>query len=146
MAICDPNVMRLAFDPFEDDSPLIVDPDRIEVLEVALDRSYNAAHYLQSIDRIHRLGLPPNITTNITVLSSVTPQGLASIDHAVSRRLRQKVRDMNAILDDVDLRQIALDEEAADLPVDVDIQLDDLVELFEQLQREHRPEAEEEEI
>jgi hypothetical protein len=30
--------------------------------------------------------------------------------------------------------------------VDVDIQLDDLVELFEQLQRDHRPEQEEEDI
>ena len=113
---------------------------------IYVDRSYNAAHYLQSIDRIHRLGLPPNAVTNIVILNSITPQGLASIDHAVSRRLRQKVRDMNAILDDVDLRQIVLDEEAADLPADVDIQLDDLVELFEQLQRDHRPEAEEEEI
>jgi hypothetical protein len=113
---------------------------------IYVDRSYNAAHYLQSIDRIHRLGLPPDAVTNISILNSVTPQGLASIDHAVSRRLRTKVRDMNAILEDVDLQQIALDEEAADLPVDVDIQLDDLVELFEQLQRDHRPEQEEEDI
>lgn len=113
---------------------------------VYLDRSYNAAHYLQSIDRIHRLGLAPDTTTTINILNSVTPQGLASIDHAVSRRLRTKVREMNAILEDDDLQRIALDEEESDRPVDVDIALDDLVELFEQLQRSHAPEPEEEDV
>ncbi len=113
---------------------------------IYLDRSYNAAHYLQSIDRIHRLGLAPGTTTTINILNSVTPQGLASIDHAVSRRLRTKVRAMNAILDDDDLQRIALDEEESDRPVDVDIALDDLVELFEQLQRSHAPEPDEEDV
>ncbi len=28
---------------------------------VYVDRSYNAAHYLQSVDRIHRIGLPPGV-------------------------------------------------------------------------------------
>jgi SNF2 family DNA or RNA helicase len=34
---------------------------------IYLDRSYVSTHYLQSIDRIHRLGLPPGTETNITV-------------------------------------------------------------------------------
>ena len=113
---------------------------------IYLDRSYNAAHYLQSIDRIHRLGLPPDVETDITILNSVTPQGLASIDHAVSRRLRNKVHALNSILDDVDLQRIALDEEAADHDVDMDIELDDLVDLFHRLQHEHAPDPEEEDI
>jgi hypothetical protein len=37
MVIHDANVMRLTFDPFEDQSPLIIDPDRIEVLEITLE-------------------------------------------------------------------------------------------------------------
>ena len=53
---------------------------------------------------------------------------------------------LNSILDDMDLRQIALDEEQSDLPVHVDIQLDDILELFEQLKRDHAPEPEEEDI
>ena len=35
---------------------------------VYLDRSYNAAHYLQSVDRIHRLGVPEGIDTNVYML------------------------------------------------------------------------------
>jgi hypothetical protein len=35
MVIYDPNLMRLAFDPFEDHAPLVIDPDRVEVLEPA---------------------------------------------------------------------------------------------------------------
>jgi hypothetical protein len=31
MMIHDPNLMRLAVDPFEDHPPLIVDPDRVKV-------------------------------------------------------------------------------------------------------------------
>jgi hypothetical protein len=37
MIIHDPNLMRLAIDPLEDHSPLIVDPDRVKILQVALE-------------------------------------------------------------------------------------------------------------
>ncbi len=100
---------------------------------VYVDRSYNAAHYLQSIDRIHRLGLAPGEITNITILQSVAPAGLGSIDYSVSRRLATKLRTMETILNDQDLRQIALDEEEADPPVDRDIELEDLQDLLDQL-------------
>jgi SNF2 family DNA or RNA helicase len=35
---------------------------------IYLDRTFNAAHYLQSEDRIHRLGLSPNEQTNIEIV------------------------------------------------------------------------------
>lgn len=98
-----------------------------------IDRSYNAAHYLQSIDRIHRLGLEPGVETRITIFQSVAPNRIGSIDHSVSRRLLGKMRAMERILDDADIRQLALDEEEAAAPVDPDITLDDLADLFEQL-------------
>lgn len=98
-----------------------------------IDRSYNAAHYLQSIDRIHRLGLEPGVETRITVLQSVAPHRIGSIDHSVSRRLLSKMRAMESILDDEDIRQLALDEEQAAPPIDPDITLDDLADLLEQL-------------
>jgi hypothetical protein len=79
-----------------------------------VDRSYNAAHYLQSIDRIHRLGLPAGVETNITLLQSIAPRQVGSIDHSVSRRLLSKIRAMESILDDPDIRQLALDEEEAE--------------------------------
>jgi hypothetical protein len=37
MIIHDPNLMRLAIDPPEDHSPLIVDPDRVKILEIAIE-------------------------------------------------------------------------------------------------------------
>ncbi len=98
-----------------------------------IDRSYNAAHYLQSIDRIHRLGLEPGIETRITIFQSIAPNRIGSIDHSVSRRLLGKMRAMERVLDDADIRQLALDEEEAAAPVDPDITLDDLADLFEQL-------------
>lgn len=104
-----------------------------------VDRSYNAAHYLQSIDRIHRLGLPAGTETNITILQSVAPHHVGSIDHSVSRRLLSKIRAMESILDDADIRQLALDEEEAEPPVDRDITLDDLADLFEQLTTQSIP-------
>src|SRR5690606_9264712 len=35
---------------------------------IYLDRTFNAGQYLQSVDRIHRLGLPPDAETRITFL------------------------------------------------------------------------------
>lgn len=107
-----------------------------------VDRSYNAAHYLQSIDRIHRLGLAPGVQTRITVLQSVAPNHVGSIDHSVSRRLLVKIRAMESILDDEDIRQLALDEEEAAPPVDRDITLDDLADLLEQLTTQAIPNQE----
>lgn len=107
-----------------------------------VDRSYNAAHYLQSIDRIHRLGLEAGIETKITILQSVAPNQVGSIDHSVSRRLLTKMRAMESILDDEDIRQLALDEEEAAPPVDRDITLDDLADLLEQLTTQSIPDDE----
>lgn len=104
---------------------------------VYLDRTYNAAHYLQSLDRIHRLGLAPGTETNVTVLQSVTPQGVASIDYAVARSLLNKIRTMEEILDDEDLRRIALDEQenVENEVFDEDRDLQDMRDLLEELLR-----------
>lgn len=100
---------------------------------IYLDRSYNAAHYLQSVDRIHRLGLAPGVVTNITILQSVAPERVGSIDHSVSRRLAAKMRQMEDILEDADIRQMRLDEEEAEPPVDRDMTLEDFADLLQQL-------------
>jgi hypothetical protein len=99
-----------------------------------LDRSYVSTHYLQSIDRIHRLGLDPNEVTNVHIFQTRVPQGLGCIDHSVSRRLATKIRAMQQLLDDRDLHQIALDEENAEEPVDYDVDLQDIVDLVEELE------------
>jgi SNF2 family DNA or RNA helicase len=100
---------------------------------VYVDRTYNAAHYLQSVDRIHRLGLPPGTETFIYLLESIAPGVIGSIDYSVRRRLITKLNMMATALDDIDLRQLALDEQEGDEPIDYDITLDDIVDLVNEL-------------
>jgi hypothetical protein len=101
---------------------------------IYVDRSYVSTHYLQSIDRIHRLGLPPNTETNIFIYQTKAPIGLGSIDYSVSRRLATKIRGLQQLLDDPDLHELALDEENADDPIDYDVELQDLVDLVAELE------------
>jgi SNF2 family DNA or RNA helicase len=101
---------------------------------IYLDRSYVTTHYLQSIDRIHRLGLDPNVDTNIWIFQTLAPAGLGCIDHSVSRRLATKLRALQQLLDDPDLHEIALDEENADDPIAWDINPEDVMDLIEELE------------
>lgn len=66
---------------------------------IYLDRNYNAAQFLQSQDRIHRIGIPKNIDTIITLLH--TPN---SIDDAVEARLNRKLQRMGTALNDPSLK------------------------------------------
>lgn len=101
---------------------------------IYLDRSYVTTHFLQSIDRIHRLGLDPGVETNVHIFQTMAPRGLGCIDHSVSRRLAQKLRALQILLDDPDLHQVALDEENAADPIDYDIDPQDVIDLIEQLE------------
>ncbi len=98
------------------------------------DRSYVSTHYLQSIDRIHRLGLPPEQETHIHIYRSKAPPVIGSIDMSVSRRLVEKIRNMQMLLDDPDLHEIAFDEEEAADPVDYDVELQDIIDLIAELE------------
>lgn len=76
---------------------------------VYVDRDFAAGRFLQSLDRIHRLGLAPGTRTRITVLASE-----GTIDEVVAARLAAKLDFMGGILDDPAVRQLAdLDEEPA---------------------------------
>ncbi|MEQ8379868.1 DEAD/DEAH box helicase [Parvibaculum sp.] len=101
---------------------------------IYLDRSYNSTHYLQSLDRIHRLGLPRNAETNVHIFQTTAPKGLGCVDHSVSRRLAVKLRALQQLLDDDDLHRIALDEENAEEPIDYEIEANDLIDLIEELE------------
>jgi SNF2 family DNA or RNA helicase len=65
---------------------------------IYLDRTYNAGLYLQSLDRIHRLGLPADTETNVTFLVTNL-----SIDERVSQRLAAKISNLSRFLDDESL-------------------------------------------
>lgn len=98
------------------------------------DRSYVSTHYLQSIDRIHRLGLDPDEETHIHIYRSKAPPVIGSIDMSVSRRLVEKIRNMQQLLDDPDLHEIAFDEEEAADPLDYDVELKDVIDLIAELE------------
>jgi hypothetical protein len=76
---------------------------------IYLDRTFNAGHFLQSQDRIHRLGLPPDVVTRFTLLIS---QG--SMDAVVDDRLRDKVRALATLMNDPGLVRVALPESDED--------------------------------
>ncbi|MFJ4911952.1 DEAD/DEAH box helicase [Streptomyces sp. NPDC088726] len=69
---------------------------------VYVDRDFAAGRFLQSLDRIHRLGLAPETETRITVLASE-----GSIDEVVDQRLSDKLLFMGHILDDPAVRELA---------------------------------------
>ena len=64
---------------------------------IYLDRSFNAAHYLQSEDRIHRLGITEKPYVEIVECSN-------SIDQVIRMRLENKVSAMAAALNDTSLK------------------------------------------
>ncbi|GAA4805030.1 DEAD/DEAH box helicase [Tomitella cavernea] len=74
---------------------------------VYVDRDFAAGRFLQSLDRIHRLGLSQDVLTRITVLVSE-----GTIDEVVAARLARKLEFMGGVLDDPAVQQLAdLDEE-----------------------------------
>jgi SNF2 family DNA or RNA helicase len=103
---------------------------------IYIDRTFNAGQYLQSLDRIHRLGLPPDIDTRITILASV-----GSIDERVNGRVVDKARRLALMLDDPFLVQMALpDDDDAGGVIDDEL---DLLEVLDLLQRGPRDRADE---
>ncbi|WGL52143.1 DEAD/DEAH box helicase [Nocardioides sp. BP30] len=73
---------------------------------VYLDRTFNAGQYLQSLDRIHRLGLDPETETRIYLLSSA-----GTIDERIASRLRGKVQRLGQMLDDPGLVALSLPDD-----------------------------------
>jgi len=65
---------------------------------IYIDRTYNAAHYIQSEDRIHRLGLAPGEYPTIEILEC-----RGTIDESVRTRLGIKVDRMARALNDASL-------------------------------------------
>lgn len=82
---------------------------------IYVDRNYNAAQYLQSEDRIHRLGLKQDETTVIELL--VSPD---TIDESVKRRLTAKVAKMAKILNDNSLNIETIEPELEQDGIDSD--------------------------
>ena len=94
---------------------------------IYLDRTHDCARWLQSIDRIHRLGLPPGVTVEIHVVKA-TADGAPAIDELVGRSLTAKRDRMQSLLEDAELRGTGLDDQdtldaAEGSPEDLDVLL-----------------------
>lgn len=62
---------------------------------IYLERSFNAAQFVQSLDRIHRQGMPPGTTANFVI-----PSIPCAIERVLNRRLLERQRLLYDLLDD----------------------------------------------
>lgn len=70
---------------------------------IYLDRTFNAGQYLQSVDRIHRLGLEEGVETRITFLLT-----RGTIDEVVDTRVAEKAERLGEMLNDPDIATMTL--------------------------------------
>jgi SNF2 family DNA or RNA helicase len=95
---------------------------------IYVDRTFNAAHFLQSIDRIHRLGLRPDQETRVSILEATT-----TVDARIATRLKSKIEVMSAILNDPELAALAYDPEDVEELFPAGVEAADVEEIVEHL-------------
>ena len=93
---------------------------------IYLDRTYDCALFLQSLDRIHRLGLPNNVAVRMHVILARL-NGRGTIDHLVDKSLSNKEARMRQLLEGADLAPIG---QSDDPLVDAEGSVEDLAELL----------------
>lgn len=96
---------------------------------VYLDRTFNGAQYLQSLDRIHRVGLGPRERVHYYVIEAKD-----SIDSVIDTRLEEKKRRMLELLED-DIPVMTLDTSPDDISEEGD-EGADFVAVVAQLKKE----------
>jgi len=93
----DPNCMVMVANPAAASEGVSL--HRICHHAIYLDRTFNAAHFLQSQDRIHRFGLPPDQETTIEIVEC-----RGTVDETVHQRLQNKINAMSDALNDPCIR------------------------------------------
>jgi SNF2 family DNA or RNA helicase len=96
---------------------------------IYIDRTFNAGQYLQSLDRIHRLGLAPDQETRITLLLTA-----GTVDEVVDVQVSGKADRLATVLNDASLTTFALPDEDDYGPA-LDM-VEDLMALFAHLRGE----------
>lgn len=76
---------------------------------IYLDRTFNGAHYMQSLDRIHRIGLPSDREVRYFLLQTAD-----TVDLDIDDSLEIKVQNMSSFLND-DIRKFNLDTKYEDI-------------------------------
>lgn len=104
---------------------------------IYLDRTFNAAHYIQSEDRIHRFGLAPNQETTIEIVECES-----TVDQIIDQRLNYKIELMANVLNDSSLHTdpIVLDPHEIEDYKEYELGLtqEDVEELFRYLRDEKK--------
>jgi SNF2 family DNA or RNA helicase len=95
---------------------------------IYLDRTFNAAHYLQSLDRIHRIGMEPGQKVYYYLL-----QSKGTIDEVIHERLLEKEKRMRTLRDD-DISVMNLDYSASEFSEETEEDRD-FSAVIDQLQR-----------
>ena len=72
---------------------------------VYLDRNFNCGQFLQSMDRIHRVGMPRGLTAVYHI-----PIIKCAVERAVDKRLKKRQRDLYSLLGD-SMPVLGVDEE-----------------------------------
>jgi hypothetical protein len=75
-----------------------------------LDRTWDCALFLQSVDRIHRLGLDPDVTVRVHIFEAMI-DGRPTVDGVVDAALMQKEARMRELLEGAELLPIHLSQD-----------------------------------
>jgi SNF2 family DNA or RNA helicase len=94
---------------------------------VYLDRTYDGALFLQSIDRIHRLGLRPGQAVEIHLILASTSTGGRTIDNLVDAALAAKEGTMRQLLEGAELHPLATSDDPLQTAEGTDQDLDALL-------------------
>jgi superfamily II DNA or RNA helicase len=76
---------------------------------IYINRSFNAIEYLQSRDRIHRIGIKES--PKIYLLQSIAPKGPFDIESHLSDNLNRKIQLMYKLFEDPELKELQLLED-----------------------------------
>lgn len=79
---------------------------------IYLDRTYDCALFLQSVDRIHRLGLPADARVRVHILGA-TLDGAPTIDGLIDAAITRKSDRMRELLEGAEILPIALADDPA---------------------------------
>lgn len=96
-----------------------------------MERSFNAAHFIQSLDRIHRQGMPPGVTARVEI-----PHIPCAIERVLNRCLRSRQENLYRLLDDP-MPVVGFDDDAHRGLFDVS-DLENMDELFAEVLAEIR--------
>lgn len=94
---------------------------------IYIDRTFNCAHFLQSLDRIHRLGLSKDIITSYYLLICEN-----SIDEVVEKRLMIKKENMESLINE-DLPVLNMDIMNDNISDDLSEEVEDFKAVLEHL-------------